>query len=373
MQISTKRLLLLAFNFSISIIRIEAQTPNALLIGKIESIDSHKLNEKRTIWIHVPESSKIDPKKKFPVVYLFDAERNFSSVESTISFLSSENGNNFWPELILVGLVNTNRTRDLTPTHVFSGLFVDSVTASVSGGGENLMSFIEQELIPHIDSAYPTTGYRILIGHSLGGLMVINAFQHHKSLFRGYVAIDPSMWWDNQKLLKEVEGTFNRTSYSGISLFLAMAHTQPGDMDTMTVKKDTTSGTIHARSILLLANCMMATGQNGLQVNFKYYDNDTHGSVPLIATYDALHFIFKEYPLVIRDEYYQDDNFSFTKFLISHYEDLASRYDITDNKGKALLPPETVVNNLAYYLFNEKKQFDRAEEMFAMNIKNYPA
>ncbi|MVM33294.1 alpha/beta hydrolase [Spirosoma sp. HMF4905] len=364
--------LLLSIVLSLFISWVEAQPGNSVAIGKIDSIDSKKLHEKRAIWIHVPESAKSDPKKKYPVVYLLDAEWNFASTASTISFLSSVNGNNFWPEAILVGIVNTNRKRDLTPTHVVGGLWIDNATSSVSGGGETFMAFIEQELIPHIDSTYPTTPYRILVGHSLGGLMVINALLHHKTLFKGYIAIDPSMWWDNQRLLQEVEGALKATSYSGISLFLAMAHTQPGEMDTLRLQNDTTSGTLHPRSILKLANYLMAKRQNGLQASFKYYDQDTHSSVPLIATYDALHFLFKDYPLTLKDSYYSDPTFDFTSFLKAHFENLTSEYGMTDANGKTLLPPEALVNNLAYYLFNEKKQFDRAEALFAMNLKNYP-
>jgi predicted alpha/beta superfamily hydrolase len=364
--------LLLSVVLSVFVSWVEAQPGNSVAIDKIDTFDSKKLNEKRTIWIHVPESAKKDPKKKYPVVYLLDAEWNFASVASTFSFLSSVNGNNFWPEAIIVGIVNTNRKRDLTPTHVVDGLWIDSAMASVSGGGETFMAFIEKELIPHIDSVYPTTQYRILVGHSLGGLMVINALLHHQNLFKGYIAIDPSMWWDNQRVLQEVEGTLKATAYSGQSLFLAMAHTQPGEMDTLSLRKDTTSGTLHSRSILKLANYLMAKSPNGLQASFRYYDQDTHSSVPLIATYDALHFIFKDYPLVIKDRYYLDPKFDFTSFLRTHFENLTSEYGMTDANGKTLLPPEDLVNNLAYYLFNEKKQFARAEELFAMNLKNYP-
>ena len=78
--------MLLPVILSIFINCTKAQQGNSVAIGKIDSIDSKKLNEKRTIWIHVPESAEKDSKKKYPVVYLFDAEWNFASVASTISF-----------------------------------------------------------------------------------------------------------------------------------------------------------------------------------------------------------------------------------------------------------------------------------------------
>ncbi|HEX3386461.1 MAG TPA: alpha/beta hydrolase-fold protein, partial [Mucilaginibacter sp.] len=88
---------------------------------------------------------------------------------------------------------NTNRMRDLTPTNV--------PPDKSSGGGEKFTDFIKTELMPHIDSIYPTASYKMLIGHSLGGLMAINTLINHPEMFNAYVAIDPSMWWDDRKLL----------------------------------------------------------------------------------------------------------------------------------------------------------------------------
>ena len=128
-----------------------------------------------------------------------------------------------------------------------------------SGGGEAFMKFIGDELAPHIDSLYPTMPYRMLIGHSLGGITVINTLLHHTALFRGYIAIDPSMWWDQQKLLHEAAGAFKTPSYKGTSIFLAMANTLPPDLDTATVKNDTTEGSYplpqHTSAKPLYAGC----------------------------------------------------------------------------------------------------------------------
>ena len=96
-----------------------------------------------------------------------------------------------WPDIIVVGIPNTDRSIDLTPTHV-----VDAPDDSTSGGGENFISFIEKELMPFIDNKYPTEPYKILAGHSSGGLEVMQAFAHHTNLFNSYIAIDPSIWWD---------------------------------------------------------------------------------------------------------------------------------------------------------------------------------
>ena len=135
-----------------------------------------------------------------------------------------------------------------------------------SGGGENFISFIEKELMPHIDSLYPTAPYRILIGHSVGGLTVMNTLIHHTNLFKAYVSIDPAMSWDNQKLLKEAKKALATNTYSGVSLFLGIANTMNEGMDTIKVKKDTTKSTEHIRSIFELRNYLNSNKQNQLKL-----------------------------------------------------------------------------------------------------------
>ncbi len=327
-----------------------------------------------SIWVHVPASARGNgpAKKKYSVIYLLDGDKNFTGVVGMVDLLSSVNGNNLWPEMIVVGILNTDRTRDLTPTRVTGGLWIDSSTARRSGGGEAFTAFIEKELIPHIDSLYPTIPYRMLIGHSFGGLMVINTLLYHKSLFNSYVAIDPSMWWDQQRLLREAGHTLHTPVFAGKAFYLGMAHTQPPGQDTAMLQRDTTDGTLHPRSILQLSRYIMDTSQNGLEADFKYYDAETHASVPLMATYDALHFIFKDYPLQFQDSYFTDPAFKLALFLKTHYENITRKYGFTAEDGGMLLPPEDMVNNLGFFVLG-KKELEKAEEMFQLNIKNYPA
>jgi uncharacterized protein len=355
---------------SIILFSLQAQTGNSVNIGAIDSIHSKLLNEQRKIWVHLPASASWDKKKKYPVVYVLDAERCFTGVVGMIDYLSSVNGNDICPQMIVVGIPNTNRTRDLTPTRVISGLFINDDMAKNSGGGERFTAFIENELVPHIDSIYPTLSYRVLLGHSLGGIMAINALVHHKNLFRGYIAVDPSMWWDSQKLLHEARQTLQSNQSPGISLFLGMANTLPPGMDTASIKNDTSSGTIHSRSILQLRDYIMGS-KGGLKANFKYYNEDSHGSILLIATYDALHFIFKDYALKMQDSYFIDAAFPLASYLKDHFENLTAEYAITAEDGSRLLPPEDLVNNLGFFVLG-KKEFDKAEAMFKMNILNYP-
>ncbi|MGZ3874385.1 MAG: alpha/beta hydrolase-fold protein [Mucilaginibacter sp.] len=366
-----KLLLFVCFVYALST-PLYAQQSNAVAIGAIDSIPSNLLHEKRKIWIHLPASAVTDKKKKYPVLYLLDAEWNFNGVAGMVDFLSAVNGNNVCPEMIIVGVPNTNRTHDLTPTKVTNGLFIDQNMAASSGGGEAFTAFLEKELIPHIDSLFPTLPYRMLVGHSLGGIIVINTLVHHPHIFKAYLAIEPSMWWDHQKLLHETAGALQSGTYTGQSLFLAMANTLPPGMDTSAVQKDTAPGTIHPRSILQLRSHLIKNPQNGLETGFKYYPDETHSSAPLIAIYDALHFIFQDYALKFRDSFFTDPGFKLAAYLQAHYAHISAKYGFLSEDARPLLPPEEVVNNLGFFMM-QRKQFGKAGEMFTMNIKNYPA
>ncbi|MBF4517918.1 alpha/beta hydrolase [Flavobacterium sp. ANB] len=337
-------------------------------IGTIDSISSKILNEQRKIWVHLPGSAqqKGFSKEKYPVVYVLDGDAHFSSVVGMIEELSEVNGNTLCPEMIVVGILNTNRNRDLTPTHSDIDLpFVNKNSSEQSGGGEKFTEFLEKELIPYIDSKYPAAPYRTLVGHSLGGLTVINILTNHTNVFNSYVAIDPSMWWNHEKFLKETTQKLANKNLANVSLFMGIANTMDDDMDIVKVRKDTTKFTRHIRSILDLNDFLSQNKKSNLRYQHQYYKNDSHGSVPLIATYDALRFIFdfNELKLSIADRV----NFNkavFTK-IEKHYENISNHF------GYKVSVPERVVNVYGYQALS-KKDNDFAGYLFKLNVTNFP-
>ncbi|NRD22737.1 alpha/beta hydrolase [Winogradskyella litoriviva] len=342
--------------FSIS--NIHGQTKNDIVIGKIETIESKVLNEQRRILVYVPENATHPnyKQKSYPVVYLLDGDAHFYSVVGLIKQLSSVNGNTLCPKMIVVGISNTNRTRDLTPT---------KGERANSGGGENFMSFIKNELIPHIDSNYPTLNFRTFIGHSLGGLTVMNTLLNQPDLFNAYVAIDPSMWYNNKNLLSKIKtSTFNET-YKNKTLFLGIANTMHKDMDTIRIKKDTTASTRHIRAILELNMFLKDSQEKHLSFKSKYYEDDDHGSVPLIAEYDALRYIFKFHRFKLHRDDYLNPEVNLVAKVEAYYKKLSQGF------GIEIKPDEEYVNNLGYQLLNNNA-FKKSEQIFKLNIKNYP-
>lgn len=355
--------------FAVLYFHVHAQIDHNIIIGKIDSVYSRILGEKRKVWIYVPgmSSGNTDTNSRYPVVYLLDGDAHFQSVVGMIQQLSEANGNMNCPGMIVVAIPNTDRTRDLTPTHIVSDLpNMDSNSSKNTGGGENFVAFMEKELMPHIDSVYPTQPYRMLIGHSFGGLTVMNILTNHTKLFNAYIAIDPSMWYDKERFLKATEQKLAQQKYDGIKLYLGIANTMPDGMTIEKMQKDTTATTRHIRSIFALDKFIKANKQNSLQFASKYYADDDHGSVPLITEYDALRFIFNYYKYKFTTQDFTDSSTAFVKKYQAHYK------TVSKELGYKVSPPEVLTNGLAYEALNSKF-FTKAAAFYKLNMENYPA
>lgn len=220
--------------------------------------------------------------------------------------------------MIVVGITNTNRVKDLTPTHSTDGTVMPSFLLETSGGGQNFTTFLEKELIPYIDSNYPSAPYRVIIGHSLGGLTVINNLINQDRLFNSYVAIDPSLWWDNLNFLKQSKEKFQGVKFNNSPLFVAVANTMDKKLTLQTVTKDINPKSLPIRSILDFDKFVKENSKD-LIYKSKYYSDYDHGSVPLVAAYDALPFIFNFYALDFPFRDFFDPNYKNDGILINHY------------------------------------------------------
>lgn len=336
-----------------------------IVIGKIDSVQSNILGENRKIWVYVPDGA-VNNTERFPVVYVLDGDGHFSSVVGVTQQLSTINGNTMCPKMIVVGIPNTDRTRDLTPTHIDADPpFMDSTFSKTSGGGENFIAFMEKELMPHIDAKYPTAPYKMLIGHSFGGLAVMQTFTHHTQLFNAYICIDPSMWWDKEKLLNQTQKALLEKKFEGKSLYLGIANTLEDGMDIKKVQKDTSQETKHIRSILSLQAAFEKNKNNGLKYRGKYYPDDTHGSVPLITEYDALRFFFDFYPLKFTMKDFTDSMGELADKYQNHFAMLSQKM------GYQIRPDEGEINYMGYD-FLGRKMYKTAERLFKLNVDNYP-
>jgi predicted alpha/beta superfamily hydrolase len=363
--------------------------------GRTDTLYSKTLGETRRLLIYLPSSygdTYFYP-RRYPVLYLLDGDSHINPVSSMVQMLGERNGPMGFPELIIVAIPNTDRMRDLTPTHITNDPthMADSATLSRTGGGEKFLAFISNELMPHIDSLYRTAPYKIFMGHSLGGLTVINAFLHHTSLFNAYVATDPSMSWDNSKLLQQAKDILKEKKFQGKALYLGIADNLVPGADTTTIMSHKTNlFSQHMASVFELRNTILATwphstpppfvpftaqtpvaekvpppGPAPFRFAWKYYPDYDHQSLPIPAEYDALRFVFNYYTL----------NFPFGEFFSPGWTQdslIAAHYrTISWYMGYKVAPPEFVINSTGYQLMGSH-QLDRAAYYFHLNMDNYP-
>lgn len=346
-----------------------AQTKTTITIGSLDSVYSNILHEQRKIWVSMPDTTSPDGRfypQRYPVVYLLDGDENsFAEVAVLLKQMGGGSGNTGFPATILVGIPNTDRNRDLTPTKDEHTPTLDSYSASRTGGGENFISFMEKELMPHLDSSYPTAPYRVLIGHSFGGLMAMHILINHTQLFNAYLASDPSMFWGNQLLLKQAGQALRQNRFIGRSLFLAMANTMPAGMDTVLVKSDTNFITLHIRCIMQLGHYLNSNKNNGLRYAWKYYKDYDHGGVTLLSEYDGLPSLFSFYSFEMPYGEFFNPNYTKDTLIEEHYK------RVSKQMGYTVSPPEQFISAVSHQL-TDMKQFDRAYHFLQMNIDSYP-
>lgn len=250
----------------------------------VVTIHSKVLNEDRKIYVHCPKSDSADLNKQFPVLYLMDADNHFELLTQYADYLSRPDVLSI-PKIIIVGIVNTDRRRDLTPTKSmldYSGKPDSSTMLKPSGGNENFLEFIRTELMPEIDKNYKTNPYKIFAGHSFGGLSSINCMLTHADMFNAYIAVSPSLWWDNEYLLKFTNEKLKKGSVLNKILFYSDGN-------------EGGSNSFFHKALLKFDSTITGKKLNGLSYMYKHYPTETHMTEPIIAYYEALRFIFKDY------------------------------------------------------------------------------
>ncbi|MFY1046798.1 alpha/beta hydrolase [Chryseobacterium sp. GP-SGM7] len=175
-----------------------AQSTNVkpLNIGEIRTIKSKILNEERTLNIYLPQN--FTKTKSYPIIYLLDGSMNedFIHVTGLVQFFNLMYA---MPETIVVGIANIDRKKDFTFHTDLKDLQKDYPT---TGHSDKFISFLEKELKPYIESQFKTTD-KYIFGQSLGGLLATEILLKKPEMFNNYFIISPSLWWDDESLLKQ--------------------------------------------------------------------------------------------------------------------------------------------------------------------------
>ncbi|GAA0340711.1 alpha/beta hydrolase [Bowmanella denitrificans] len=240
-----------------------------LNIGQSFLLSSTVLGEERRINLYFPKAYFEQPDQPLPVLYMPDGgvHEDFVHIAGLVQI-----GSLNWTTrpVILVGIENTDRKRDLTgPTEDEE----DKKISSVVGKSAEFRTFLRQELIPTIEQHYRTTAERGIIGESLAGLFVVETMLLEPDLFSNYIAVDPSLWWNQAALVKQAGERLKNGGHQGLRVHLA-ASSQQGIVEP----------TRQLAGILQQAP--------GLDASFTEFPDETHLSVYHPAALNALRLVY---------------------------------------------------------------------------------
>lgn len=308
------------------------------------TLKSTVLGEDRIILVRTPAEYATN-KASYPVLYMTDGDGHMGHTASTIEFLTR---NGRIPDMIVVGVTNTDRTRDLTPAKSTTKNAAGELQFPTAGGANNFLKFFETELIPHIEKEYRVHPYRILAGHSFGGLFAIHAMISKPGLFNSYIAVSPSLQWENAEAFKRAEEFLKNQKELKVTLYTSLGN-EPGGI---------------GENFDKFREVLGRTSIKGFEWQAERMDDEDHGSVVLRSHYSGLRKVFAgwqgprdpESGLMVGGLKGADE----------HYKKLSERF------GYSIPTPENLINQMGYQLIFANKP-DEAIAVFKANVERYPA
>jgi len=315
---------------------------NRVVAGEALNVRSTVLGEDRQLFIAKPAEYD-GTSERYPVLYILDAETHFRYASGIVEFLAFADR---IPEMIVVGIASGSRerrTRDLTPVSTSE---MDQRFTPGNGGAANFLSFLTQELVPMVDKRYRTRPYRILVGHSHGGLFASYVLAEKPTAFQAYLAIDPSLSWNNGSVVDQIGATLTRTKSLLADFFLAAAH----------------SGDPRDRVLFKLAEVLKAKAPIGFRSRFEWMNQETHLSVPLKGLHQGLDTVFDGWHLTSPVELFEKGGI---EAVHKHFRDGGERYGYVRTTSSFMV--SMIVAELIW-----KGQLEEASRVLVHDQKTYP-
>lgn len=251
---------------------VSAQKGNVkpLTIGEIRTLKSKILNEDRILNIYLPQN--FNKAKSYPVIYLLDGSMNedFIHVTGLIQFFNQMYS---MPETIVVGIANIDRKRDFTFHTDLKDLQQDYPT---TGHSDKFISFLEKELKPYIGNQFNVTDTYIF-GQSLGGLLATEILLKKPDMFDNYFIISPSLWWDDESLLKNADQWLARIPDTKKFIYISV-----GKGEHPVMVKDAEN----------LYDVLKKADKKNWKIEYKMMETDNHATILHRSLYEGLVKLF---------------------------------------------------------------------------------
>jgi predicted alpha/beta superfamily hydrolase len=313
-----------------------------------QQVASRILGETRDVFVQVPAACRPGGPERCPVLYVLDAQVQFLHTVGTATFLAREGR---VPPLVVVGVATgANRNRDLTPSAggmVFGG---QREPLRSSGGGDRFLDFVEKELVPWVEARVQAQPFRILAGHSFGGLTVLHALATRPRAFQAWIAAAPSLAWEDGEPIRELRALLQAHPALDTSLFAALGDEGP-EMD---------------RRWNELRAALKSSKSRAFRWELRELPEEDHGSVVLLTHYHGLRHVFDGWamPLVLDPGTRLPMRRTLTQ-VEDHYRALGRRL------GYATAPPEALVNAMGYAALG-RREHGEAVRILEANVRHHP-
>lgn len=199
----------------------EASAPQngaAIQLGTSYTLHSQVLGEDREINVWTPAGYAEDD-ARHTVLYLIDGglDQDFPHIAGL-----GQLGAVSWTyeQLIIVGVKTGTRIAELTPPSTdarYTSAFPNA------GGSARFREYLRTEVIPFIEARYRTGERRAIIGESLAGLFVVDTLVNEPALFNDYIAVSPSLWWDDRNFARTAAQRIAASDIQQRRLYLSIA------------------------------------------------------------------------------------------------------------------------------------------------------
>lgn len=282
-----------------------------LVVGASHTIESRELGEDRVVWVSTPESYAFG-EARYPVLYLLDGDAHLHTAAGLTRFFSRFNR---MPEMIIVGVLNTNRRRDLTPA-------IGGVRrTNRSGGGEDFLRFLTDELRPFVEREYRTEDYSVLVGHSLGGLLTVHSWLTRPDAFDAHIAISPAVYWGESASIAAARAELPSRGDRNDYLFIGL-----GEFEGRAITDATNA----------LVEVLEESAPESMRWTFQDFPGENHQTVPYDALHRGLRDLFEGWRMPFDPVVSRVNSDGSLDAFNEHFEGLSERY------GFEVLPPEVL-------------------------------
>ena len=248
-----------------------------VVIGQTYTIASTVLGADRRLSVRLPSGYKDNPDTSYPVVYLIDGgpEQDFPHIAG---IAQSRDLNWTFAPFILVGVETVNRRDQITPSVADLAPYNEWIKAT-PGGSAQFRQFLREDVMPWVETRYRTSGQNAVMGESLAGLFVVETLLEEPDLFDDYIAVSPSMWWEEKKYGREAAAYLAQMPAGKRRLYLTMAD----------------EGYYMQEGLDFLVAALEERSPEGLRwVYIDRGDSETHASIYHTAALDAFRLFYPE-------------------------------------------------------------------------------